>query len=114
MLVEPPGASNPTLPAEYGGGPISVVFSAVVTAAMVWFWGELAVVLKAMSPARLPTPERTSWMKSESASRAASIFVRPVPSCSDMLPERSKTTITSRVIGVGGAGAMSWSADAVG
>ena len=80
---------------------------AEVTFAMAKSTGELAVVLNETSPARLPVPAFTSCAKSETASRAASILVRPVPSSIDMLPERSNTSTTSRVTGGGGAGTRS-------
>jgi hypothetical protein len=84
-----------------------VFLLAFVTLAMLKSAGELADEAKETIPMRLPVPACTSCTNSEMASRATSIFVRPVPSSSDMLPERSTTIITSRVMAGGGAGATS-------
>ena len=63
--------------------------------------GELAVVLNETRPTRFPVPARTNCTKSEAAARASSILVRPLVPGSDMLPERSNTSITSRVMAGG-------------
>jgi hypothetical protein len=84
---------------------MSAVLLGSVTLAMLNVGGP-AVVLKETSPARFPVPPRTSCTNSETASLAASILWRPVPSSSCMLPERSITSITSRVMGGGGVGAI--------
>ena len=65
--------------------------------------GELGAVLKETRPKRLPVLGRTNCTNSEAASRASTIFGRPLAPGIDMLPERSKTIITSRVIGGGDA-----------
>ena len=76
--------------------------------------GTDTVVLKDTRPTRLPVPTRTSRAKSDAASRASAIFELPVPASMDMLPERSNTSMTSRVsAGVCGF-ARSWFTETMG
>ena len=105
IVVEPPARARRRARSCAATGPTSEFWAAGVALARAK--STAALVENETSPTRLPVPVRTSETNRLAASRASSIFVRPLAVRAAMLPVRSITTITSSVWG-GAVPCMSW------
>ena len=91
----------PIAPVMNGGTPTSVTLAATASASGVT---GPAIELNGTRPSRSPTPLRTRLTNNDAASCASSILVRPDGGAElPMLPDLSKTIITSAGVGaIGG------------
>ena len=105
ILVAPFGVNAPIFLPRMALPDKILLGCAIDTSEGVKSTGTLAVVLKDTSPTRLPTPVESKLHEKRDCIACNSILVRFVESSQDMLPERSKTIITSLVTGLGGTGA---------